>query len=586
MASRIGVKVHKAEVTRSISETPPTHYTVTIQLFSLLSKNAEKYESAEFEAGGNKWKLVLHPNGNKNKNVANHISLYLAVADASSLPPDWEVSAVYRLFLLDQNKDNYLVAQEPQGKQRRFHRLKPERGFDRFIPTKVFSDASYGYLVDDTCELGAEVFVSKERSRGKAECLEMIKDPGSFKHVWKIETFSMLASEYYDSKEFTAAGFKWKMQLYPKGRDTGAGCISLYLVLADLTSLTPASKVYVDYTLRIQDQEENRHISFKKNHWFSASSRESGWARFFPLSFFLRPNDWVVNDVCFLEAEVAVQGITRSVSDTQQNHYTVTIQLFSLLSKNAEKYESAEFEAGGYKWKLVLYPNGNKSKNVADYISLYLAIADASLLPPDLQGKQRRFRRLKPEWGFDQFIPIKVFTDDSKGFLVDDTCKVGVQVFVSKESSTGRGECLKMIKDPRSFTYVWKIENFSKLDSEYYDSKEFTVAGFNWKMQLYPNGRDSGTGSHISLYLVLADLTSLTPTSRIYVDYTFRIQDQVRARDLSVKKNHWFSASSRESGSAKFLPLSFFLWPHDWVVKDVCFFEAEVTVRGIASTLQ
>ncbi|XP_031256349.1 uncharacterized protein LOC116114342 [Pistacia vera] len=508
------------------------------------------------------------------------------MADATSLPP------------------------EPQGKQRRFHRLKPERGFDRFIPTKVFSDASYGYLVDDTCELGAEVFVSKERSRGKGECLEMIKDPGSFKHVWKIENFSMLASEYYDSKEFTAAGFKWKMQLYPKGRDRGAGCISLYLVLADLTSLTPASKVYVDYTLRIQDQEENRHISFKKNHWFSASSRESGWARFFPLSFFLRPNDWVVNDVCFLEAEVAVQGITRSVSDTQQNHYTVTIQLFSLLSKNAEKYESAEFEAGGYKWKLVLYPNGNKSKNVADYISLYLAIADASLLPPgwevsavfrfflldqnlnnhpivqDLQGKQRRFRRLKPEWGFDQFIPIKVFTDDSKGFLVDDTCKVGVQVFVSKESSTGRGECLKMIKDPRSFTYVWKIENFSKLDCEYYDSKEFTVAGFNWKMQLYPNGRDSGTGSHISLYLVLADLTSLTPTSRIYVDYTFRIQDQVRARDLSVKKNHWFSASSRESGSANFIPVRFCLEPaYKYLVKDCFLFKAEVTIRGIASPL-
>ncbi|KAJ0035165.1 hypothetical protein Pint_24218 [Pistacia integerrima] len=313
MASRIGLKVHKTEITRSVSETPPTHYTVTIQSFSLLSKNDKKYESAEFEAGGNKWKLVLHPNGNKNKNVANHISLYLAVADASSLPPDWEVSAVYRLFLLDQNKDNYLVAQEPQGKQRRFHRLKPERGFDRFIPTKVFSDASYGYLVDDTCELGAEVFVSKERSRGKAECLEMIKDPGSFKHVWKIENFSMLASEYYDSKEFTAAGFKWKMQLYPKGRDTGAGCISLYLVLADLTSLTPASKVYVDCTLRIQDQVENRHISFKKSHWFSASSRESGWARFFPLSFFLRPNDWVVNDVCFLEAEVTVRGIASTL---------------------------------------------------------------------------------------------------------------------------------------------------------------------------------------------------------------------------------------------------------------------------------
>lgn len=37
-----------------------------------------------------------------------------------------------------------------------------------------------------------------------------------------------------------------------------------------------------------------------------------------------------------------------------------------------------------------------------------------------------------------------------------------------------------MIKDPRSFKHVWKVENFSKLDTEYYDSKEFTAAGYKW----------------------------------------------------------------------------------------------------------
>lgn len=63
---------------------------------------------------------------------------------------------------------------------------------------------------------------------------------------------------------------------------------------------------------------------------------------------------------------------------------------------------------------------------------------------------------------------------------MDDTCVLGAEVFVSKERSTGKGECLEMIKDPRSFKHVWKVENFSKLDTEYYDSKEFTVAGYKW----------------------------------------------------------------------------------------------------------
>ena len=56
-------------------------------------------------------KLVLYPNGNKSKNIKDHVSVYLALADSSSLGPGWEVSAVFRLYLLDQNKDSYLILQ-------------------------------------------------------------------------------------------------------------------------------------------------------------------------------------------------------------------------------------------------------------------------------------------------------------------------------------------------------------------------------------------------------------------------------------------------------------------------------------------
>lgn len=56
-------------------------------------------------------KLVLYPNGNKSKNTKDHVSVYLALADSTSLSPGWEVYAVFRLYLLDQNKDNYLILQ-------------------------------------------------------------------------------------------------------------------------------------------------------------------------------------------------------------------------------------------------------------------------------------------------------------------------------------------------------------------------------------------------------------------------------------------------------------------------------------------
>ena len=137
-----------AGISRSISHVPPTHYTIKIQSFSLLMKNSiERYESRNFEAGGYRWyiffpnisllmanamfilfpifscyvlhmsyfcahrNLVIYPNGNKSRNVKEHLSFYLAMAETNSLSPGWEVYAVFRLFVLDQNQDNFMIVQ-------------------------------------------------------------------------------------------------------------------------------------------------------------------------------------------------------------------------------------------------------------------------------------------------------------------------------------------------------------------------------------------------------------------------------------------------------------------------------------------
>ena len=55
--------------------------------------------------------LIIYPNGNKTKNVKEHLSFYLAMAETNSLPTGWEVCAVFKLFVLDQNKDNYMIVQ-------------------------------------------------------------------------------------------------------------------------------------------------------------------------------------------------------------------------------------------------------------------------------------------------------------------------------------------------------------------------------------------------------------------------------------------------------------------------------------------
>ncbi|CAN6726701.1 unnamed protein product [Malus baccata var. baccata] len=253
-------------ILRTISDAPPTYYTVKIQSVSLLTeKSLEKYESGDFEARGYKWKMVFYPNGNKNRNVKEHISLYLVMLGSNA--PQISSEVCYFQVLFAQSEQRQLLC---FSRERRFHRMKPDWGFDHFLSHKIFTEASNGFLIDDICS-----------STGKGECLSMVKDPIMYKNIWRIDNFSKLDDESYDSKVFTAEDQKWY----------------LYIALAKPKSLPPSCKIYAKFTLRLLNQ-------------FNASNLEWGWWRFITLGFFNQATmGFVLKDTCFVEAEVIVHGI-------------------------------------------------------------------------------------------------------------------------------------------------------------------------------------------------------------------------------------------------------------------------------------
>ncbi|KAJ7980458.1 Ubiquitin carboxyl-terminal hydrolase 12 [Quillaja saponaria] len=301
-------------------------------------------------------------------------------------------------------------------------------------------------------------------------------------------------------------------------------------------------------------------------------------------------------------------GISKSVRDDHPSHYTVKIRSFSLLEKHSvEKYESGEFDAGGYKWKLVLYPNGNKRRKVENHISLYLALARSNrsgwdvhatfrlflldqnrynyFMVEDTSGK--RFHAKELEWGFDKFISLKDFNGGSNGYVLDDNCVFGAEVFVSKEKRKKRREYLTMMKDSIMKKDDWKIENFSKLDAEFYESNPFEVGDQIWKIRFYPKGYGSGEGNYLSLYLILADSKALPPGMKIYANMTLSILDQLQAKPESRKTNFWFSAADPCSGWAKFTPLTKFTELNNgYLVKDICKVEAKVEILGKVKILE
>jgi hypothetical protein len=127
----------------------------------------------------------------------NHIAVYLEIVDIEKYCLGWEVNASFKLFVFDKKKGPirdhsrfslyrliymhkcaivrtqyylpyfmiilaiYLVDADAEIK--RFHDVKTEWGFNKFLPLDSFNCHCNGYLVNDCCVFGVEVFVH-ERS--------------------------------------------------------------------------------------------------------------------------------------------------------------------------------------------------------------------------------------------------------------------------------------------------------------------------------------------------------------------------------------------------------------------------------------
>ncbi|CAK7338875.1 unnamed protein product [Dovyalis caffra] len=451
---------------------PPAHYTFEIESFSsLLKTKMENYETKDFEVDGYKWRMVLYPNRkSKKEGGSRHISLFLAVTEPAGVSFGWEVNISATFFVFDGIRDRYLAVQDADQMYWRFHKFKTEWGFLDFLSHDTLRDPSNGFLLDDRIILGVEG----------------------------------------DSN--------------PSGTH-----LSLYLHLDDSESLHTGRKLYAKWSLRIKNCTNRNHYEKEEaEHWFDSPGQGFGCIDFMLLSTLKDPSmGYLVNDCMIIEAEFNLISVELQIAmkrDTSNAtidkngkqrfrklppaHYTFEIESFSsLLETKVEKYETKDFEAGGYKWRMVLYPNGKNKEDGSRHISLFLALAepagvsfgwelnvtatffvldrtrDRHLAVQDADQLSWRFHKFKAEWGVLDFLSHQALHDPSNGFLVDNRIVLGVEVFVIKFS--GAGESLSFVKEPAHGLYTWTIDNFSTLDKNLCFSDVFIVEGTKWCVLIF-----------------------------------------------------------------------------------------------------
>ncbi|GJV27165.1 ubiquitin carboxyl-terminal hydrolase 12-like protein isoform X2 [Tanacetum coccineum] len=148
--------VSQGEVVSTAENQPtdeaPTRFMWKIENFS--RQNTKKLYSDVFVAGGFKWRVLIFPKGNN----VEHLSMYLDVADSTSLPYGWSRYAHFSLAVVNQMHQKFTVRKDTQHQ---FHGRENDWGFTSFMPLSDLYDPSKGYLVNDTCYIEADVAVRK-----------------------------------------------------------------------------------------------------------------------------------------------------------------------------------------------------------------------------------------------------------------------------------------------------------------------------------------------------------------------------------------------------------------------------------------
>lgn len=102
------------------------------------------------------------------------------------------------------------------------------------------------------------------------------------------------------------------------------------------------------------------------------------------------------------------------------------------------------------------------------------------LITTDGSGKVRPFNEGRTQqWGFAKFLPRSTF--ESQGYLFNDCCTFGAEVFVHKNNRTISKEPFILWKPTNPMrTAQFRLESFQSKHDPAYLSPEFTLQGRKW----------------------------------------------------------------------------------------------------------
>ncbi|KAL9840098.1 putative ubiquitinyl hydrolase 1 [Arabidopsis thaliana] len=250
--------------------------------------------------------------------------------------------------------------------------------------------------------------------------------------------------------------------------------------------------------------------------------------------------------------------------DERPSNKILTITSFSVIKGRGEPYESSVFEAGGYKWRLVLYVNGNQNDGGNNHISLYVRIEETESLPKGWEvnvelklfvynGKQRkylivkdgivkRYNDAKKEWGYGKLIPLTTFLDTNEGYLEQDIASFGAEIFSG--TAVQVQEKVTFISNPPNNVFTWKILHFSNLEDKFYYSDDFLVEDRYWRLGFNPKGTGDGRSQAIPIFLYAQGHKPNAVATNTWGAVNLRLKNQRSSNHAQIYSAAWYPTRS------------------------------------------
>ncbi|XP_050386987.1 uncharacterized protein LOC126803240 isoform X2 [Argentina anserina] len=136
-----------------------------------------------------------------------------------------------------------------------------------------------------------------------------------------------------------------RIVVYPKGSN-GKQYLSMYLNVADASKLPSGWSRYAEFTLTVVNQfNSDKSITIDTQHQFSAKKSDWGFTSFMPLSELFDQNEgYIVDDICIVEAEVAVSKADIKVLKDQETAFLEQELQSQSSDEDSVKYSEASTE--------------------------------------------------------------------------------------------------------------------------------------------------------------------------------------------------------------------------------------------------